>query len=337
MRLFLKRTAFLIPLLVVRYSQVFGVGDKSREKCKEYASFVYADEEVPVLRINAGKSSVSRCGIVEVPLIIGGSKAVRKEFPHMALIGFGNSTISWQCGGSLISESFVLTAAHCLESPNTGPATKVRAGLTNQKNPEDGMQERNIAERIKHPKYQLPARYHDVGLIKVNDPFDLNAEIRPACLHTENDIPGTKGIATGFGKQAFERENGSDDLMKVQLTYVPENDCRKTFKVDIGGRQLPDGLIPSLICAGELGGGKDTCQVIGGFEMKSFSAFPYRLPISLQGDSGGPLQRVLNDPYCMYSIVGVTSFGKFCGFKNSPAIYSRVASYIDWIESNVWP
>ncbi|XP_046750076.1 serine protease snake-like [Diprion similis] len=315
MRLFSKRTAFLLPFLVLRCSEVFGAGDKSREKCKEYANFVYVDEEIPVLRINAGTSSVSRCGIVEIPLIIGGSKAARKEFPHMALIGFGDSTISWQCGGSLISESFVLTAAHCLESRDAGPATKVRAGLTNQKNPEDGMQERNVAERIKHPKYQMPVRYHDVGLIKVDEPFDLNAEIRPACLHTENDLPGTKGIATGFGKQAFEGEKGSDDLMKVQLTYIAENDCEKTFKVDIGGKQLPDGLISSLICAGELGGGKDTCQ----------------------GDSGGPLQHVLTDPYCMYSIVGVTSFGKFCGFKNSPAIYSRVSSFIDWIESNVWP
>jgi secreted trypsin-like serine protease len=56
----------------------------------------------------------------------------------------------------------------------------------------------------------------------------------------------------------------------------------------------------------------------------------------VQGDSGGPLQVVLEKPYCMYSVVGVTSFGKFCGFKNSPAIYTRVSSYIHWIESIVW-
>lgn len=57
----------------------------------------------------------------------------------------------------------------------------------------------------------------------------------------------------------------------------------------------------------------------------------------LQGDSGGPLQRILAEPYCMYSIVGVTSFGKFCAFKLSPAIYTRVSSYLDWIETIVWP
>ncbi|XP_012264277.2 serine protease snake-like [Athalia rosae] len=304
-------------LLILRCSGVLGAGEKSKEKCKEYANYVYADEAAPILRMNAGTNSISHCGIVEVPLIIGGTKAVRKEFPHMALIGFGNSDedVSWQCGGSLISESFVLTAAHCLDSRDKGPAFKVRAGLINQKTPGEEMQERIVAERIKHPNYQPPSRYHDIALLKLKEPFDLNADVRPACLHVEKDIPGTKSIASGFGKTAYDEADGSDDLMKVQLTYISEEVCKDTFKTDFGGRQMPDGLITSLICAGEMGGGKDTCQ----------------------GDSGGPIQRVLEDPYCMYSIVGITSFGKFCGFKNSPAIYSRVSSYVDWIEGIVWP
>lgn len=79
----------------------------------------------------------------------------------------------------------------------------VRVGLTNQKNPEDAMQERAVAERIKHPEYKPPIRYHDIALIRLAEPFDLNSEVRPACLHTENEIPGTKAIASGFGKLSY--------------------------------------------------------------------------------------------------------------------------------------
>lgn len=57
-----------------------------------------------------------------------------------------------------------------------------------------------------------------------------------------------------------------------------------------------------------------------------------------QGDSGGPLQvKKENDYYPIYSVVGVTSFGKACGIKNVPGVYTRVSQYIPWIENIVWP
>lgn len=49
--------------------------------------------------------------------------------------------------------------------------------------------------------------------------------------------------------------------MKVQLNYVSEDDCKKSYAEDIGTRRMPDGLIQSLLCAGIMEGGKDTCQV----------------------------------------------------------------------------
>lgn len=59
----------------------------------------------------------------------------------------------------------------------------------------------------------------------------------------------------------------------------------------------------------------------------------------LQGDSGGPLQifTTENPYYCMHHVIGITSFGKACGFKHSPAIYTRVSAFVPWIESIVWP
>lgn len=101
--------------------------------------------------------------------------------------------------------------------------------------------------------------------------------------------------------------------MKVQLSIIPTETCSESYTTD--ALWLPRGIDnSSMICAGEMKGGKDTCQ----------------------GDSGGPLQTVLKEPYCMYSIIGVTSFGKFCGFAYSPAIYARVSNYVEWIEGIVW-
>lgn len=102
--------------------------------------------------------------------------------------------------------------------------------------------------------------------------------------------------------------------MKVTLNLITKEECTTYFKNEIAGQTLSKGITKEMICAGYLKGGKDTCQ----------------------GDSGGPLQIALANPYCMYSVVGVVSFGKFCGFANSPAIYTNVAQFIPWIEENVW-
>lgn len=58
--------------------------------------------------------------------------------------------------------------------------------------------------------------------------------------------------------------------------------------------------------------------------------------IHFQGDSGGPLQKFHHKHLCMYTIVGVTSFGRYCGTR-TPGVYTRVYSYVDWIENIVWP
>ncbi|KAF2903091.1 hypothetical protein ILUMI_03093, partial [Ignelater luminosus] len=233
-----------------------------------------------------------------------------------AVIGFGvsaNSEMAWQCGGALISESYVLTAAHCIQSREKGPAQRVRLGIINL-NSNENLQEILISARITHPEHKPPMKYNDIALLKLVYPAQFTPFVRPACLNTEANIPQPTAIATGFGKVTYESPEGSKDLMKVQLRLIPKQQCSSSFSSPAEKLSMPQGIIDSLICAGELAGGKDTCQ----------------------GDSGGPLQVVLRQPYCMYSLIGVTSFGKFCGFPNSPAIYSRVSHFLGWIESVVW-
>lgn len=84
-----------------------------------------------------------------------------------------------------------------------GPASKVRAGLIDLTNPGDSMQERDVAERITYPDYKASIRYHDIALLKLDRPLELNPRVRPTCLEVNSQIPGKSAIASGFGKTSY--------------------------------------------------------------------------------------------------------------------------------------
>lgn len=80
-------------------------------ECEQYSKYV---NDKPIFPFGHEKYGVAQCDPIVMPLIVGGLKADRTEFPHMAAIGYGNpSEIEYLCGGSLISEKFIMTAAHC--------------------------------------------------------------------------------------------------------------------------------------------------------------------------------------------------------------------------------
>ncbi|NP_001166061.1 serine protease 142 precursor [Nasonia vitripennis] len=288
----------------------------ARRMCAEYAKEVYALVEPPVL---AGGDqqlvNVSLCAIKSKKLIVGGTKADPKEFPHMASIGYiSGSQILWNCGGTLISDRYVLTAAHCTVSTDWGNAEWVRVGDLNLRSNSDDAQpqDRRIAQRIRHPNYRRPAQYNDIALLRLQSPVTFNAYVRPACLSIQPNAPaGTKAVAAGWGVVDWFDEEGSDNLLKVTLPVVSYSTCQQAYAND--GNRLPNGINDQTqLCAGQEG--KDTCQ----------------------GDSGGPLVVYSENEECMYDIIGVTSFGKLCG-SVAPGVYSRVYAYLAWIESIVWP
>ncbi|XP_053695123.1 serine protease snake-like [Sabethes cyaneus] len=247
-----------------------------------------------------------------VSLIVGGEEAKEGEFPHQALLGWQENDFpdqwDFRCGGSLISERFVLTAAHCMRY---GRPDIVRLGEHDLREEFDNHVDFGIEFVRRHPQYRFATSYHDIALIKLNGTVLFSMYIRPACLWDGMEFNVTAAIATGFGHTVFEGAKISDVLRKVQLDFLDREDCEAQF---IGLRNFQDGVKDSQLCIGSKRGGRDTCQ----------------------GDSGGPLQIKTEPKGCIYYVLGVTSAGAACGEGQSPSIYTKVASYIDWIEGIVW-
>ncbi|XP_034234435.1 serine protease persephone-like isoform X2 [Thrips palmi] len=162
------------------------------------------------------------------------------------------------------------------------------------------------------PNFVLTAAHCQIS--RSSGPAVINDYVRPACLHTDSDgdPTGLNAIATGWGATG-PSEDQSEHLLKVNLAVIPTDHCRSAINVTADSK-LSRGIIDSQLCAGGASP-KDTCP----------------------GDSGGPLQVPTNvDPYCQYRVVGLVSFGPPCGI-GLPGVYTRVATYVHWIESVVWP
>ncbi|XP_060835010.1 venom protease-like [Rhopalosiphum padi] len=283
------------------------------EMCRQYSELVY--EKVNTSSSNAGSlEKILDCHSV-ITLIVGGSKAEPKEFPHMALLGYGSNKKeekAWACGGSLISNRWIMSAAHCNKNSErlVNWARLGELNIYSDSSPVDY----EIVERVMHPKYNPAYVYNDIALFRLGKEVKFSAYIRPVCLNTVQKFRFNIATAIGWGRTSNDGPI-SYDLLKVDLAPISIGYCKYSYPPSSNPRINLGIIEDSMICAGDIRDGIDTCT----------------------GDSGGPLIVKHSNYPCMHTQIGITSFGKYCGNKDTPGIYTRVSYYIPWIEKIVWP
>ncbi|XP_055307788.1 serine protease persephone-like [Sitodiplosis mosellana] len=222
------------------------------------------------------------------------------EFPWMAALGF------------LHHEK----AAHCV--PRIRPPTVVRLGKVSLLDDDDKEPDNyDIREIIRHPEYSEDTKKHDIALIRVTRRIYFTSFVSPACLQTDvrDENADVKLIVTGWGYTDANQTSPSNVLRKAELTSMPWDECNAKlleFNREASEEALRDGLNRGQYCAYDPQGISDSCY----------------------GDSGGPVQHFKNSR--ISTVLGVISFGFGCG-KGLPSINTRVAYYLDWIESIIWP
>lgn len=203
------------------------------------------------------------------------------------------------CGGSLINDRFVLTAAHCVANISIADV-RVFLGAHNVEDLANGLPEVQVADIIPLDFNPLTVA-NDMALIKLAFPADLTS-FTPICLPADNMIPSDVFV-TGWGLTDAKSRGGSrsSQLREVDLIPLSDRRCRREWHSYDQNRQL---------CAGE--SGNAVCQ----------------------GDSGGPLSTRVDDQVTQ---IGVVSFGDSdCGVgTNVPSVFTRVFPYLPHIRSLV--
>ncbi|XP_076989162.1 chymotrypsinogen 2-like [Tamandua tetradactyla] len=223
--------------------------------------------------------------------IVNGEDAVPGSWPWQ--VSLQDSTGFHFCGGSLISEDWVVTAAHC----GVRTSHVVVAGEFDQDSDAEDVQVLKIEKVFKNPKFNIFTVSNDITLLKLATPARFSQTVSAVCLPSEgDDFPaGSLCATTGWGKTKYNAANTPERLQQAALPLLSNADCKQFW-----GNKIKD----TMVCAGA--SGVSSCM----------------------GDSGGPLVCQKDGAW---TLVGIVSWGSSTCSTSMPGVYARVTELLPWV------
>jgi len=241
---------------------------------------------------------------IETRIVGGDTVPSPSEYPWVVMLSESNSTSDFFCGASLVSEKWILTAAHCVDDLI---ADGIYAFVGEYSKLVNDSTANQISKIIVHPDYDASTSDNDIALLRLSDPETVVTPVKiissAIALTLEGLVDDINADVTviGWGDTENPVSNTYPNILReVELPYISNTVCNQP-------ESLNGQVTSNMMCAGIAAGGIDSCQ----------------------GDSGGPL--VFSDTGEWYQ-AGIVSWGYGCAEPDKFGVYTRVENYIDWIE-----
>uniref|UniRef100_A0A3B5KX34 Peptidase S1 domain-containing protein n=1 Tax=Xiphophorus couchianus TaxID=32473 RepID=A0A3B5KX34_9TELE len=240
------------------------------------------------------------CGVAPLNTkIVGGVGATAGSWPWQVSIHWRSSHT---CGGTLINNQWVLTAAHCILTKTLSDWT-LYFGRQTQAGPNANEVSSQLSQIIVHPNFNNTLYNNDLALMKLSSSVTFNNFIQPICLasNLSQFFNTTSCWITGWGKLLMTLP-ATSNLQEVEIPVIGNKECTCSYiKSDAN-------ITDKMMCAGQEN--KGACQ----------------------GDSGGPLQCKQDSRWIQ---AGITSFGIPCATAGFPEVYARVSQFQAWITDQI--